>query len=395
VVGWLSRIGDDLHGRLAKAGLVEPRHTATLAELLDDFFENRPDVKPGTRVVWKQTADNLREWFGPDCRLADIAREDAEEFRAYLIGRKLAPTTIGKRLKYARQFFNRGIEWGWIQENPFANVRYKAGDPAERRRYVTVQETQRLIDAAPDWVWRTIIALARFGGLRCPSEVLSLQWQDVDLPAGRMVVRSPKTEGRPGGGRRVVPIFARLRPYLEEAWEMAAEGQTHVIPEDRYLPAAHGPAGWINANLRTTFQKILRRAGLEPWPRLFHNLRASCETDLAAEFPIATVCQWIGNTVAIAARHYVQATDADFQRAVSADRQAVRSEANVAQKKSGTESGTVTARNRPQRAEAGQGGGRVKPFGASVCEDMRKNAYQTSRPGGIRTPDPGIMSPLL
>ena len=40
-----------------------------------------------------------------------------------------------------------------------------------------------------------------------------------------------------------------------------------------------------------------------------------CETHLAAEYPIATVCQWIGCTVAIAARHCVQATDADFQRA--------------------------------------------------------------------------------
>ena len=50
---------------------------------------------------------------------------------------------------------------------------------------------------------------------------------------------------------------------------------------------------------------------------MFHALRASCETDLAREFPIATVCKWIGNTVSIAARHSVQVTDADFQRALA------------------------------------------------------------------------------
>jgi len=44
-------------------------------------------------------------------------------------------------------------------------------------------------------------------------------------------------------------------------------------------------------------------------------LRASCESDLAREYPITTVCKWIGNTVAIAARHYVQVTDDDFRRA--------------------------------------------------------------------------------
>ncbi len=99
---------------------------------------------------------------------------------------------------------------------------------------------------------------------------------------------------------------------------MAKEGQTHVIPETLYLPAADSPSGWINCNLRTTFKKIVKRAGLEPWPRLFHNLRASCESDLAREYPITTVCKWLGNTVTIAARHYVQVTDEDFHKAANA-----------------------------------------------------------------------------
>ena len=113
-------------------------------------------------------------------------------------------------------------------------------------------------------------------------------------------------------------MFARLRPYLEEAWAQAAEGQVNVIPENLYLPASKGPHGWINCNLRTTFKKIVKRAGLTPWPRLFHNLRASCESDLAREYPITTVCRWIGNTVAIADRHYIQVTDDDFRRASGA-----------------------------------------------------------------------------
>ena len=96
---------------------------------------------------------------------------------------------------------------------------------------------------------------------------------------------------------------------------MAKVGQTHVIPEHLYLPAAKGPRGWNSCNLRTTFEKIVARANLDPWPRLFQNMRASCESDLAREYPITTVCKWIGNTVSIAVRHYVQVTDEDFQRA--------------------------------------------------------------------------------
>jgi integrase len=60
-----------------------------------------------------------------------------------------------------------------------------------------------------------LFALSRYGGLRCPSEHLALTWGDVDLEAGRMTVRSPKTEHHHGKAYRVLPIFLELRPYLE------------------------------------------------------------------------------------------------------------------------------------------------------------------------------------
>ena len=183
------------------------------------------------------------------------------------------------RLQLTRQIFSYAVRCEWIDRNPFAGISHTAGDPRERQRYITEAETARLIDAAPNWVWRTIIGLARFGGLRTPSETLSLRLADLDWEHGAMTVVSPKTEGH-GQGQRVVPMFARLRPFLDEAWTMAKEGQTNVIPENLYLPAAHGPRGWVNCNLRSTFERIVRRTGLTPWPRLFHALRASCESDL-------------------------------------------------------------------------------------------------------------------
>src|SRR5262249_37613010 len=45
------------------------------------------------------------------------------------------------------------------------------------------------------------------------------------------------------------------------------------------------------------------------------NLRASRETELAAEYPIHVVCAWIGNTEMIAAKHYLQVTDDYFRLA--------------------------------------------------------------------------------
>ena len=70
-----------------------------------------------------------------------------------------------------------------------------------------------------------------------------------------------------------------------------------------------------NTNLRTQLNRIIRRAGLEPWPKLFQNLRSTRETELAEEYPIHVVCEWIGNSKAIASKHYLQVTDDHFRRA--------------------------------------------------------------------------------
>ena len=70
-----------------------------------------------------------------------------------------------------------------------------------------------------------------------------------------------------------------------------------------------------NANLRTQLERIIRRAGLKPWPKPFQNCRSTRETELAETYPIHVVCAWIGNTVAVAAKHYLQVTDADFEKA--------------------------------------------------------------------------------
>ncbi len=66
---------------------------------------------------------------------------------------------------------------------------------------------------------------------------------------------------------------------------------------------------------RTGLLRILKRAGLTPWPKLFQNMRASRETELLDEFPIKDVCSWIGNSQAVAMKHYAMRRQDSFMRA--------------------------------------------------------------------------------
>jgi hypothetical protein len=114
--------------------------------------------------------------------------------------------------------------------------------------------------------------------------------------------------------RALAAHLPELRPYLEEVFDSAKPGAVHFIT--RYWDTQQ--------NLRTQFQRIILRAGLKPWPKLFHNLRASRETELAETFPIHVVCAWIGNSVQVAADHYLQVPDFYFERAAKSGASALQ-----------------------------------------------------------------------
>jgi hypothetical protein len=123
------------------------------------------------------------------------------------------------------------------------------------------------------------------------------------------------------------------------------------------LPVQTATGTWLNT-IGEALQKKLAKVGLESWPRLRHNLRASCESDLAQAFPLAVVTKWLGNTPSIALRHYVDPTDAAYQAALQwrpktkVDSNRVQPDITGVQKNSGTESGTPVAQNAAQQAPA-------------------------------------------
>ena len=173
---------------------------------------------------------------------------------------------------------------------------------------------EKVLEACPNIYWRLLVALARFGGLRIPSEPFSLRWLHVAFVKNQLTVPSPKTETS-AKAFRVIPINKALRPYLEEARQLAPEGADYIFPE-QWRKKAQGPNGWINCNLRTQFERIIQKAGLEGWPKLFQNLRSSFESDLAAVFPLGVVTKILGNTPSVALRHYIDPTEAAFQQMI-------------------------------------------------------------------------------
>ena len=317
---WLTEIDDKLAQKLAKVGLIEPRVAKeqsavfTLGGFTQAYIDGL-NVKASTRMQVNLSRRYLVEYFGEDKPLVEITPGDADDWRRWL-STKMGENTVRRHCGRGKQFFRAAARKKLIPESPFVDMKdCKVNGNRERDYFVTLGEAQKVLEGCPDAQWRLLFALSRFGGLRCPSEHSLLKWVDVDFEHGKMTVRSPKTEHHEGHEKRVVPIFSELRPYLEAARAEGDKDAEYVIT----IPAVErfrSGAG-KKPNLGTQMQRIIRGAGLKPWPKLFHNLRASRQTELAQRFPEHVVCDWIGNSQIVAREHYLRVTDMDFAKATS------------------------------------------------------------------------------
>ncbi len=379
---WLSELPDDAYNKLVQVDLVEERSSAkkhTLGGLLDEAFSTM-NVKDSTRTRYAQSKRLLTEHFENDRTLDSITSHDADRYRVWLVDKQYANAKVSKEIQIARMFFKQAVRWTMISINPFEGVRGGSQTNRERMYYLTPEDAHKLIEGAPDADWRCIIALARFGGLRCPSEVLGVRWSDIYWDQNRMIVRSPKTERHVGKGERMVPLFPELQTILQDAFDRAPVGAEFVVGRYRCT----------SANLRTNLNRIINRAGLTAWPRLFNAMRASRATELAAQYPAAICTAWMGHTQAIAEAHYHMVRDEDFKRAANtvmiskgANRD-TRSSAECgalrahmpAQQQSAT-----TSKEQHNRAQ-NEKGSAVMPIHAGACRSVQK---ASNEPGGTRT----------
>lgn len=110
----------------------------------------------------------------------------------------------------AGQFFRHAYRKELVNRNPFDGVTSGRATNDERRVFVSKDVIMKVIEACPNWQWRTVTALTRFGGLRSSSEVALLQWSDILWDENRFIVTSPKT-ARYGKANRTVPLLPELR----------------------------------------------------------------------------------------------------------------------------------------------------------------------------------------
>lgn len=308
---WLARLEPKLRDRLAELQLAAPREAKpepTIAELVD-MFKSRPkwrELAPRTRDNYGEALARLVAHNG-QVKARNFTDADAEDFRAYLTERKplgagLSRATANQAAGTASILFRFACKSRLVDRNPFEGVE-RGSVSTQRKAFVEAAAVHTLIDGLNSTEWRLLVALARWGGLRTPSEPTALKWGHIDREHGRITIPQVKT------AERVIPLFPELERYIQERYDEAEPGEEFVLPMLQRL-------GRAACGSKLTY--AFKRLQMDRWPRAFHNLRSSRQTELEQQFPGYVVAYWLGNSVEVARKHYLQVLDGHYEAAQKA-----------------------------------------------------------------------------
>ncbi len=226
---------------------------------------------------------------GRDVGLAYVRALEAEGYK---------PLTVRSRLATAKSFY-KALRWsGATTADPFGEVKAPK-DPVEPwdRRQAYEHKTVEAMLGAAELKDRVLVLLLAHAGLRA-MEALRLEWRDVDLERGVLVVREGK-----GGKTAGVSMSGRLVGALREL--RGVNTKTEVVI------GGSQPGTWKR------LKRLATRAGVEFLG--LHSFRHYAGTRLAGqtEGSLEAVARHLRHSQLETARTYAKMSDDRVRRAVA------------------------------------------------------------------------------
>jgi integrase len=251
--------GERLVERLAK--------TKTVKEFASEFLRNycatynRPvEVNQKKRVLRKHILPALG-----NLRLEEVDSRILSAYSRMKLDEKLHPNTVNHHLACISKMLHVAQEWGWLDRVPRMR---KLEVPPPKWDFLLPEESDRLLAAAASKgdADHAIVLTAVRTGLRV-SELLAVQWDDLDLHAATLRVR----RSRPGddvenGPKTKKERVVELSPHLAEALKR------HRHLRGPYVFCNRKGSPLTNQEANGILWRSCRRAGLRrvSWRTLRH-----------------------------------------------------------------------------------------------------------------------------
>ncbi len=310
-----------------------PRAAAsiTLAEFVTDYLAARTlEVAPTTLAAIRFAVRPFAAALG-ERKLNTIGAGDAEDYVTSLRRAGLAPWTIAVRVGRLRHLFAAAVRRKLITENPFTGLSSTAGDIERATPRIFAGDVARVIAAAKPR-WALLLGLCAYAGLR-RGEAMRIRWGDVQVSRRRLRVAHEGAQTTKRRSREVL-LIPELETLLELHRGNAKDSDLIVGTIANVHRQLHGET--YNGNRYISPFEV---AGIPLWPKPLQSLRAWRATEWRAAHPDYIVDAWLGHSLSVARRFYVQVPESAYGVQKESDRQrADRLEAELAAIKAGRSS---------------------------------------------------------
>lgn len=214
-------------------------------------------------------------------------------------GKPRSQVTVNRYCDYLDSIFNFGCQIGLVQSNPM-KLRQRIRE-RPREIQLTVEDMRRIMVCAEPHVRWAMEVCFNLGTRPGTSELLTLQWYQVDFQKSMVKIYASKTNSY-----RIVPV----RPaFLEKLKMMKSVAQSNYIIEFRGKPVT---------TIRKSFKFACEQAGINYPIRMYDLRHLFATTMLTNNADLAAVSKLMGHsTVKMTADTYYHYMEGEKERAIN------------------------------------------------------------------------------
>jgi len=251
--------GDIARGRYH----LPPKESLRFDAFVQQYLEKcskPPSKAPASHRRDLVSLSSLLPYFG-DRQLAEITPFLIEHYKTERIQKVKGPT-VNRELALLSHMFHKAVDWDLVMFNPLTKVAHYPENPP-RDRVLSAEEFQKLLQACSEGL-RPVVLTAAYCGLPL-SEILGLQWSQVDLARG---VINPLRGKK--GIRNPLPVKGELLETLRALGE--ERKADYVFTSER--------TGRAYKTIRSAWETAVKKSGIVPCR--FHDLRHFFTTNFFA-----------------------------------------------------------------------------------------------------------------
>ena len=304
-INWVNHQSDLIRKKLDRLGIKfhkrENQDRCQLENITKEFIETKKQCSETTLIKYEAAAERLIRKFGKTKDIRDFEITDAATFSRWLVEHEKldANSTARRTCGYASSFFVYAQKLKLIEDNPFLDIAKNVKANKQRHFYISPDIATKLYQQINTPNDQLRFVLMYFLGLRCPSELNELCWNDFDFEEGMVEIRAKKLAYLDDDKHiRHCPFnFPEALPVIKKHYEARTSDNEKILPH------------LTNENLRARVEKWCGKAGIDLWPDLLTNFRRTAITNACDLWPSHVVAAYFGHSEKISKKFYRMVTD--------------------------------------------------------------------------------------